>query len=141
MMDANNVMVVGNLVRDPKIFEMSSGHKVASFSVAVTKSWQTKSGETKEKVNFPNCKAWGKDAEFIGQYKKGDRVAVMGEIETGSYEKEGRRVYTTEILVNKIIPFAVSREELPPLPEETYPELGGSDEVTSSGAVDVEIPF
>ena len=111
MMDCNSVLLVGNLVRDPKVYTMNSGHKVAGFSLAVSKEWTTRNGEAKKKTSFPNCKAWGKDAEYIEQFRKGDRIAVLGEIETGSYEKNGQKVYTTEVLVEKIVTYTLPANE------------------------------
>jgi len=136
-MDCNNVLLVGNLVRDPKIFTMSSGSKVASFSLAITKKWTAKNGEAKEKTNYPNCKVWGKDAEFVEQFAKGDKLAVLGEIETGSYEKNGQKVYTTDVIVNKVIPFSIPKANTVSSVE-SYAELSCPDD---SGGMDVEVPF
>ena len=77
------------------------GTRLQAFLWQVSKEWTSRNGEAKKKTSFPNCKAWGKDAEYIEQFRKGDRVAVLGEIETGSYEKNGQKVYTTEVLVEK----------------------------------------
>lgn len=140
MMDCNSVLLVGNLVRDPKVYTMNSGHKVAGFSLAVSKEWTSRNGEAKKKTSFPNCKAWGKDAEYIEQFRKGDRVAVLGEIETGSYEKNGQKVYTTEVLVEKIVTYTL------PANENTAGSGGDYDaEPAFSGeggtGRDVEVPF
>lgn len=140
MTDCNSVLLVGNLVRDPKVYTMNSGHKVAGFSLAVSKEWTSRNGEAKKKTSFPNCKAWGKDAEYIEQFRKGDRVAVLGEIETGSYEKNGQKVYTTEVLVEKIVTYTL------PANENTAGSVGDYDaepafsEEGGTGR-DVEVPF
>jgi single-stranded DNA-binding protein len=48
------------------------GHKVAGFSLAVSKEWTTRNGECEKKTSFLTCKAWGKDAEYIEQFRKGE---------------------------------------------------------------------
>ena len=144
MTDYNGVLLVGNLVRDPKVYTMNSGHKVAGFSLAITKEWVTRNGEVKKKTNFPNCKAWGKEAEYIEQFRKGDRVAVLGEIETGSYEKAGQKVYTTEVLVERIMTYTLPKSEVGASHSniESYAELScPKDEEGGEGERDVEIPF
>ena len=139
MMDCNSVLLVGNLVRDPKVYTMNSGHKVAGFSLAVSKEWTSRNGEAKKKTSFPNCKAWGKDAEYIEQFRKGDRVAVLGEIETGSYEKNGQKVYTTEVLVEKIVTYTLPANENTPGSGGDYAEPAFSEE--DGTGRDVEVPF
>lgn len=138
-MDCNSVLLVGNLVRDPKVYTMNSGHKVAGFSLAVSKEWTSRNGEAKKKTSFPNCKAWGKDAEYIEQFRKGDRVAVLGEIETGSYEKNGQKVYTTEVLVEKIVTYTLPANENTTGSGGDYTEPAFSEE--GGTGRDVEVPF
>ena len=140
MMDCNSVLLVGNLVRDPKVYTMNSGHKVAGFSLAVSKEWITRNGEAKKKTSFPNCKAWGKDAEYIEQFRKGDRVAVLGEIETGSYEKNGQKVYTTEVLVEKIVTYTLPANENTTGSGGDYDAEPAFSEEGGTGR-DVEVPF
>lgn len=144
MMDCNSVLLVGNLVRDPKVYTMNSGHKVAGFSLAVSKEWTSRNGEAKKKTSFPNCKAWGKDAEYIEQFRKGDRVAVLGEIETGSYEKNGQKVYTTDVLVERIMTYTLPKSEVGASHSniESYAELSCPKEgERGEEERDVEIPF
>ena len=140
MMDCNSVLLVGNLVRDPKVYTMNSGHKVAGFSLAVSKEWTARNGEAKKKTSFPNCKAWGKDAEYIEQFRKGDRVAVLGEIETGSYEKNGQKVYTTEVLVEKIVTYTLPANENTTGSGGYYDAEPACSEEGGTGR-DVEVPF
>lgn len=87
------------MTADPKItYGGSTNTAIAKFNVAVDKE----SGKDKT-ANFINCVAFGKTAKLIEKYcAKGMMVAVVGAISTGSYEKEGRRYYTTEIMVNRI---------------------------------------
>jgi single-strand DNA-binding protein len=57
----------------------------------------------KDEVDFINCIAWEKTAEIIGEYcSKGNRIAIVGRIQTGSYDKDGTKVYTTDIIINSV---------------------------------------
>lgn len=90
----NKVILLGRLTKDPD--ERKSGEMtITRFSVAVDR--RTKDGQT---ADFPSCVAFGKTAEFISKYfHKGMRIALDGHIQTGSYEKDGVKVYTTDVVV------------------------------------------
>ena len=92
----NKVILLGRLTKDPD--ERKSGEMtITRFSVAVDR--RTKDGQT---ADFPSCVAFGKTAEFISKYfHKGMRIALDGHIQTGSYEKDGVKVYTTDVVVEK----------------------------------------
>jgi single-strand DNA-binding protein len=100
----NSVQVLGNLTRDPVIRATKSGRPVASFSVAVNRSYTTPQGERRELTDFINVVAWGGLAEQVGnQLKKGSRVFVEGRYSTRSYEgNDGQRRYVTEVVANLI---------------------------------------
>ena len=92
----NNVCLTGRLTRDPEVRYTADSLAIARFSLAVNRQ---KKGE----ADYPNCIAFGKTAELIEQYiSKGSQIGVTGRIQTGSYEKDGRKVYTTEVVVEKI---------------------------------------
>ena len=91
----NLVVLSGNITRDLEVKKASNDLSVLKFSIAIN--------ETKEKVIFINCVAFGKTAEFISLYfGKGDGIEIQGKIQTGSYEKEGQKVYTTDVIVEKV---------------------------------------
>lgn len=100
----NSVQVLGNLTRDPQIRATKTGRAVASFSVAVNRSYTTAQGETKELTDFINVVAWGALAESVGnQLKKGTRVFVEGCYSTRSYEaQDGSRRYITEVVAHLV---------------------------------------
>lgn len=100
----NSVQVLGNLTRDPQIRVTKTGRTVASFSVAVNRSYTTPQGETRELTDFINVVAWGGLAEAVGnQLKKGTRVFVEGRYSTRNYEaQDGSRRYATEVASNLI---------------------------------------
>ena len=91
----NTVILMGRLTRDP---EYREGKKTsyAKYTLAVDRRFN------REETDFISCLAFGKSADFANEYlKKGTKVVVTGEIRTGSYkDKEGKTVYTTDVLVN-----------------------------------------
>lgn len=103
----NNVQLVGRLTKDPEIRVIAESQKsVARFIVAVNRN--------RNEADFISCVAFDKKAELLEKYfHKGDRIGVIGSIKTGSYEKDGRKVYTTEIYVDKIEFLQDKREEVP----------------------------
>jgi single-strand DNA-binding protein len=89
----NKCHLIGNLTADPVVRYTQSGKAVARFTLAVNEGY----GENK-RTDFPTIIVWGKTAETIGNsLHKGSKVAVNGKITTSSYEKNGQKVYTTEV--------------------------------------------
>ena len=106
----NNVVLMGRLTKDPELrYVQANGNTaVVRFSLAVDKNLSREKRQEMESKNQPtadfiNCVAWGKLGENITKYTgKGLRVLVTGRIQSGSYERDGQRVYTTEVLVGNI---------------------------------------
>lgn len=104
----NSVNLIGRLVRDPELRYSQSGMAVLRFTVAVDRKLSKDKKEEAQANNQPtadfiSCTAFGKTAEVIANYhSKGSQIAVEGRIQTGSYEKDGRTIYTTDVLVNSI---------------------------------------
>lgn len=92
----NNVSLVGRLTKDPEVRYTQENLAIARFTLAVSRR---KANE----ADFPNIIAFGKTAEFIEKYfHKGMRMGLNGRIQTGSYEKEGKKVYTTEVVADNV---------------------------------------
>lgn len=91
----NNVTILGRLVRDfTKVATTSGG--LAKNTLAINEKYKGK-----ESTQFINIVAFGKTAETLSTYvSKGQRVAIQGRLQSGSYEKDGRTVYTTEVVVD-----------------------------------------
>lgn len=91
----NIVTLMGRLCADPEIRQTDST-TVGSYTLAVDRIGKDKGAD------FIRCKTFGKSADFAQQYlKKGMKIAVEGRISTGSYtNKEGQKVYTTDVIVN-----------------------------------------
>lgn len=85
----NNVVLMGRLTADIELKTSQSGIPVTSFCIAVDRRFKTQDGE--KQTDFINCVAWRYRAEFISKYfKKGDLIAIMGEIQTRKYtDKNG----------------------------------------------------
>lgn len=101
----NKVMLLGRLTRDPEVRSTTTGKVVVSFTLAVNR--RTKDRE----ADFINCVAWEKTAELIKNYcQKGRQIAVVGRIQTRSWESEGKKNYITEVVVEEMH-FADSRRD------------------------------
>jgi len=100
----NRVELIGRLCADPEIRTYGKDGVNARFTLAVQRAYQNSDGEYD--ADFISCAAFGKTAEFIEKHiAKGNRVAVAGHVQTGSYEnKDGNKVYTTDIIVDSIYP-------------------------------------
>lgn len=97
----NTSVLIGNLTKDVELRQVGNGTSVARFTLAVQRQFKNANGE--KETDFIQCQAWKKTAELLAQYcQKGSKIAVRGSIRTGSYEKDGARVYTTEVVAEEI---------------------------------------
>ncbi|MBQ5436715.1 MAG: single-stranded DNA-binding protein [Firmicutes bacterium] len=97
----NQVQLVGRLSRDPQVsYSASTQNAVARFTVAVDRM-PDRNGN--RQADFISCVSFGKTAEFIEKYfTKGKPIALTGRIQTGSYEKNGQKVYTTDVVADRV---------------------------------------
>jgi single-strand DNA-binding protein len=98
-------MIIGNLGADPEVRTTPGGTRVATLSVATSRSWTGKTGDQQERTEWHRVVAWDRLAEICERYlKKGDRVYVEGRIEYRQWEgKDGQTRYTTEIRAREMI--------------------------------------
>ena len=97
----NQVIVMGRVTKDIELRNTQSGMATVRFSIAIDRG-KDKEGNSRG-ADFPNIVAFGKTAESIAKYTgKGLRVAVIGRIQTGSYEREGQKVFTTDIVADRV---------------------------------------
>ena len=95
----NKVILLGNLGNDPEVKYTQGGMAIATLSLATTYSRKDTEGNFQEKTEWHRVKLFGKTAEVAGEYlKKGSQVYIEGRIEYGSYEKDGVKHYTTDII-------------------------------------------
>lgn len=97
----NSVNLIGRMTKDPEVrYGQQSQTAVARFSIAIDRG--KKDGKDLG-ADFPSILCFGKTAENCEKYcYKGQLIAVQGRLQTGSYEKDGRKVYTTEVLADRI---------------------------------------
>ena len=100
----NSVVLVGRLTKDVELRKTQSGLSVASFTVACDRRLsQEQRNNNEQSADFINCVAWRGSADFLGKYaRKGDTVGVEGKIQTRNYDRDGQRVYVTEVLANSV---------------------------------------
>lgn len=97
----NRATLIGRLVEDVDLRYTPSGIATAAFTLAVTRPFANQEGV--READFIRCVAWRKTAENLANYtKKGSMIGVDGRIQTRSYEKDGRRVYVTEVVADTV---------------------------------------
>lgn len=94
----NNVVLVGRTTKDPELRYTPSNVAVATFSLAVNRTFKDANGE--READFINCVIWRQQAEYLANWaKKGALIGITGRIQTRSYEnQQGQRVYVTEVV-------------------------------------------
>ena len=140
----NCVTLMGRLVADPELRTTPSGVSVTRFTVAVDRRFQRQVED--RQTDFINVVAWRQTAEFVSRYfSKGSMIAVQGSIQTGSYEKDGIKRSTFEIVADNVS-FCGSKSEsgnAAPRTQDTAPASfsNGSVDDFSAIADDDDLPF
>ena len=99
----NKVILVGNLGNDPDVKYTQGGMAITTISLATTSVRKDRDGNNQEKTEWHRVKLFGKLGEIAGEYlKKGRAVYIEGRIEYGSYEKDGVKHYTTDIIADEM---------------------------------------
>lgn len=99
----NQVILMGNLTRDPETRQTPNGQSVTSFSLALNRSYKDQSGEWQEATDYIDVVAWGSLGERVAQYvTKGRRVLVQGRLQSRSWEQEGQKRSKVEVLANDV---------------------------------------
>lgn len=98
----NCVTLSGRLTRDPEVRYTTSQLCCAKFTLAVNNG-KDKDGKERP-AYYPSVVAWGKLGETVEKYvTKGQLVIVQGKLSTSVYEKEGQKIYATEVIANQIL--------------------------------------
>lgn len=98
----NKVILIGNLGADPDVRSMQSGDEVCNLSIATSESWKDKStGERKEKTEWHRVVIFNQGLVTVckNYLKKGAKVYIEGQLETRSWEQDGQKKYTTEVVL------------------------------------------
>lgn len=108
----NKVMVIGHLGRDPEMRYTPSGRPVTTFSIAVSRSWNTADGERRSETEWFNIVSWGNLAEICKQYlHKGQQVYIEGRLQTRHWEdKEGQKHTSVEVVANEMMMLGERRD-------------------------------
>lgn len=98
----NKVILIGNLTKDPELATTNSGISVCRFTLAVSRAYSNSEGE--RETDFLNVVVWRGKAENCNKYlKKGSKCAVIGNIQTRSYDaQDGTKRYVTEIVAEDV---------------------------------------
>jgi single-strand DNA-binding protein len=105
----NKVTLIGNLGNDPEVRSTSGGGRVATFSLATSRSWNNQAGDRQEKTEWHRCVVWNTKgsqlADIVEKYvKKGDKLYVEGRIEYRQWQDQNNQTrYSTEINVRELI--------------------------------------
>ncbi|MDE3053955.1 MAG: single-stranded DNA-binding protein [Gemmatimonadota bacterium] len=105
----NKVTLIGNLGSDPEVRSTTGGNRVATFSLATSRTWNSNAGERQEKTEWHRCVVWNSKssqlADVVEKYvHKGDKLYVEGRIEYRQWQdKDGQTRYSTEINVRELI--------------------------------------
>lgn len=120
----NKVIITGRTTKDIELKVTPTGTNVATFSVAVKRPFKDNESD------FFECVAYSKTAELISKYvKKGDLIGLEGRLQARNYtNKEGRKVYVTEIIVENV-EFLQSKKEVIPSAYQEFEEVSNSDDL------------
>ncbi|HDE3528617.1 TPA: single-stranded DNA-binding protein [Staphylococcus aureus] len=98
----NRVVLVGRLTKDPEYRTTPSGVSVATFTLAVNRTFTNAQGE--READFINCVVFRRQADNVNNYlSKGSLAGVDGRLQSRNYEnQEGRRVFVTEVVCDSV---------------------------------------
>ena len=97
----NKIILIGRTTADPSLIYTRTGKAVSKVTIAVDRKYKNSSGE--KETDFIPLVIWGKLAEIVAQYvKKGKKIAVEGELQIRTYDKDGERRYMTEVICSDV---------------------------------------
>lgn len=132
-MNVNNVIISGNLTRDPELKYTPSGKAVVQFTVANNNKY-TRDGQAVEEVSFIKVTAWDKTAEHVAQYlAKGSGVLIEGRLKQETWEKDGEKKEKTGVIA--------SRVHFTSKPKERSSDSGSANQVSLDMSGSEQAPF
>ena len=134
----NRVILKGRLTRDPEIrYKAGDESKaVAKFSIAVDRP---KKKDAESQADFIPCTCFGKTAEMIEKYfRKGQEILLEGRWQTGSYDKDGRKIYTNDCIVERVEFCGKKSDGTAPQPQ---PQTDEDGFMSIPDGIDEELPF
>jgi single-strand DNA-binding protein len=150
----NRVMLLGNLGADPELRVTPGGQAVLKLRLATNESYLDRNNVRQERTEWHRVTVWGRRAEALGKIlQKGDSLFVEGRLQTSSYEKNGEKRYSTEVVANNIVlpgggrgRGEGAREGSARPPRETHHEapaddFGADAGASGGGSPEDDIPF
>jgi single-strand DNA-binding protein len=135
----NKVLLLGNLGADPELRVTPSGQAILKLRLATTESYLDRSNTRQERTEWHRVTVWGKRGEALAKFlAKGDRIFIEGGIRTSSYEKNGEKRYSTDIVANNIILAGGGRRDRP---EGDAPRSYARSGAPSSGGASKDEPM
>lgn len=138
----NKVILCGRICSDIEVKVTPSEVSVCSFRVAVNRRF--KNAEGNYDADFISCVAWRGQADFLGKYfEKGDPIEIVGSLQTRDYEKDGHKVYITEVVCDEV-GFALSKKADEPKAEVKTNSIPTDAEPSSDEFIvvnDDDLPF
>lgn len=132
----NKVCLTGRITKNIELKYNQNNVAITNFTLAVTRKFKNQNGEYES--DFINCIAYKSTAELLNKYvKKGDLLGIEGRIQTRNYEKDGKRIYVTEVIVDSIDFLQAKKDESKQETENTKQKL--SDDVFSEFGSSIEI--
>ena len=135
----NSVLLTGRLTKDPEV-RYAGETAVAKFYLAVARQKQK---DKEAQSDFPAIVCFGKTAELVEKYiTKGRLVGITGRIQTGSYnDKDGKKVYTTEVVADRVEFLDKPLEDKPEKKEPTEEQTHFDPQADFQRISDDDIPF
>jgi single-strand DNA-binding protein len=144
----NEVTLLGNLSKDVELRATGGGKSVATLNIATNESYKDSSGNKVEKVAYHRVSVFGAQADSASKHLvKGQQVYIQGKLDYSEYEKDGRKVYQTNIIAQKIIFLAKPKGKDGSTPQAKAPAKAtskassGFDDGYVDGDDDGSIPF
>lgn len=117
----NKVMIIGNLGSEPELKALNNGDPVANLSIATTEKWKDKQGEKQEKTEWHRVVLFRKLAELAGQYlHKGSKVYIEGKLQTRSWEQDGVKKFSTEVIAENMKFIGSNQQQAAPSNTQQY---------------------
>ena len=122
-MDFNKVIILGRLTRDPEVKYSSSGTAICSWGMAINRRYNGSDGERREEVCFVDLKAFGRQAEIVGEYvTKGNPLLVEGRLSFYSWEdEEGKKRNKLSVIAERVQLMGKRRDDEDAPPDEMKP--------------------
>lgn len=109
----NKVELIGRLTKEPTLSETTDKKPYAKFNVAVQRKF--KNAEGNRDADFVSCVAWDKTAETLAKYThKGDKLGIVGHLQSRQYEAEGKQKYALEVMVDELFIINFTKPEEKP---------------------------